>query len=168
MTNALWGWDEVERRIGLLAPERQAAFALACAEHLVTGERSPRQAELRSMLDQGWMALIDGTPANLSHLRQVLEERDDLDDDEVAAVAYALGAVSGSVDDARWGAGRGRDAAYGRVPYPEDARTFRPLEEDTQSPEVQAELAWQRSAVSQSEDAGSLADLIAQFRAASR
>ena len=115
-------WDELHRRAEALPPDRRAAFALACAEHLVSITASPRQAELRVALARGW-AVLDGGSDDLTPLRAQLEGREDVDEDDVAGVYYALGAVQGSADDAWWAARRASDAAYERVPYPNGAST---------------------------------------------
>jgi hypothetical protein len=156
-------WDELHRRAHALPPDRLAAFALACAECLVNLEASARQAELRQALARGWAVLAGGAD-DLAPLREQLEARDDVDDDPVASVYYALGGVQGSADDAWWAAERASDAAYERVPYLDDASTFRSLEVDTASEEVQQELARQRDALAALEADGPLPEVIARLR----
>jgi hypothetical protein len=57
------------------------------------------------------------------------------------------------------------DAAFDRVPYPDGARIFRPLELDAASPEVQQELRWQLIALDMVEEPGELAALVPRLRA---
>ena len=156
-------WDELHRRAEALPPDRRAAFALACAEHLVSITASPRQAELRVALARGW-AVLDGGSDDLTPLRAQLEGREDVDEDDVAGVYYALGAVQGSADDAWWAARRASDAAYERVPYPNGASIFRPLEADTASLEVEYELTWQRQALEALEGHEPLPEVVARLR----
>jgi hypothetical protein len=163
MSEALNPWHQIRRRLGQLPPDRQAVMALASAEHLVTLTASDREGELRRTLALGWAALTTG-PRDLSELRNGLEDRDDVDDDEVAAVAFALGAVMGSLEDAWWTVNRCCDAAFDRVPYPEDTTSFRPLDEDAGSPQVRRELEWQLAALSTAEESDSLATAIARLR----
>lgn len=41
-------WSSFRQRLEALDPQRQAAFALACAEHLVATEATIRETELRA------------------------------------------------------------------------------------------------------------------------
>ena len=61
-----------------------------------------------------------------------LEARDDVDEDDVAGVYYALKAIS-DPSHAPYAASRAMDAAIARVPYPDGASAFRPLAEDAGS-----------------------------------
>lgn len=132
-------WDEVLT----LSPAARAMFALACAERLVRAAGGPD--DLQTGLDAGWEVATGGS-ADLEALRSELEEREDLDDDEVAATFFALGAAAGSAKDCRAAASRAVDAAFALIPYHPEETTFRPLADDFASPQVQAELAWQRAA----------------------
>jgi hypothetical protein len=134
-------------------------FALACAERLVRTSGAPSDSDLREALRVGWSAAMDGS-GDCQLARLAVEMRDDLDGDEVAAVAYALGAVCGD-DKAAWGAvSRALDAAFERVEYPEDARSFRPLDEDLATEPVQTELRWQEEALSRLAANGATAEVI--------
>lgn len=129
-------WDQVLT----LPPTLQAMFALACAERLVRA--ADRTGELRATLEAGWTVARGGS-VDLARLQAELEERDDLDDDDVAATFFALGAAAGDPRACRAAAARARDAAFALA---EDGTAFRPLSNDAASPVVQAELAWQESA----------------------
>ena len=120
---------------------------------------APSASELREALRVGWSAAMDGS-GDCQLARLAVEMRDDLDADEVAAVACALGAVCGD-DKAAWGAvSRALDAAFERVEYPEDARSFRPLDEDLATKPVQTELRWQEEALSRLAANGATAEVI--------
>jgi hypothetical protein len=155
--------DPLRRRIEALPPLRQAVFALACAERLVSLEASPRQAALHAAIAQGFEQLA-GETRDLAALHAALSGREDVDDDEVAAVVFGLGAVMGLPDSAWSTAGRAFDAAYERVSYPVDATTFRPLEEDTADPAVQQEISWQEDAVKALESDQHWSEIAASLR----
>ena len=163
VTEPLAPHDQLRRRIEALPRLRQAAFALACAEHLVGVEASPRQTELRAAIAQGFEQLA-GEPRDLAALREALSSREDVDQDEVAAVVFGLGAVMGLPDSAWLTAGRALDAAYERVPYPADAMTFRPVEQDTADPAVQQEFLWHDWAVKSLESDQDLSEIVASLR----
>lgn len=154
-------WDALRLRLEALVPQRRAAFALACAEHLVAMEATPREAELRAPLAQGWEALL-GAPDDLGPLHARLEERADLDDDEVAGVAFALGAVMGGYEDAWWAANRARDAADARVSYREPS--FQPADADAAERIMQDELDWQLGAVAALEVDEPLSTVVTRLR----
>ena len=162
MTSPLDPWRELHTRVAGLDSTRGSAFALSCAEHLVAGTGSSREDVLRNALDAGWSALLLA-PTDLSDIVTKLEARDDLDEDEVAAVYYALKAIS-DPSHALYAASRAMDAAFARVPYPDGAPALRPLAEDADSPEVQRELAWQQAALVLIEELSSLKDLARRLR----
>jgi hypothetical protein len=93
-----------------------------------------------------------------------MDARGDLDDDAVAAVAFAVTAVIGSADDAWWAANRVLDQAFSRVEYPADARLFRPFAEDLASSQVQNEILWIDQALTRLEATGPSADVIEELR----
>jgi hypothetical protein len=155
--------DSLRRRIVALPPLLQAVFALACAEHLVSLEASPRQATLRAAIDRGFEQLA-GESGDLAALHAALSGREDVDDDEVAAVVFALGAVLGRPNSAWWTADRSLDAAYDRAPHPVKAAMFRPLEDDTADPSVQQEISWQTEAVKALENGPDWGDIAASLR----
>jgi hypothetical protein len=159
-------WAALHARASGLGPERRAAFALACAEHLVriTGAKP----DLLITTAEGWAALAGGT-ADLPDRIVELDTRSDCDDDDVACVAHALetvvspqpaqnvlGAVDGAIA-----------AAYDRVPYPEGATAFRPLSEDTRDPAVQQELTWQARTLTILERVDDFAEACARLRSPS-
>jgi hypothetical protein len=114
---------------------------------------------LREALRVGRSAAVNGS-GDCQPARSAIERRDDLDADDVAAVAYALGAVYGE-DKAAWGAvSRALDAAFERVEYPDDARTFRPLRRGSRHQPVQTELRWQEEALSRLAAHGATAEVI--------
>jgi hypothetical protein len=162
-TSSYGAGSELSRRLAALAPDRQACFALACADRLVAGNASPRAEELRTLLDLGWSGLTNGT-ARVTHVRAQLNAREDLDEDEVAAVAYALDSVLGDAGGALWAARRALDAAFDRIAYVADGTSFRPLADDEAEPVVQAELAWHEHALGAVESRTALPDLVARFR----
>ncbi len=99
-------------------------------------------------------------------VQEQLGQRADLDEDDVAAVWYALGAVGGSADDAEWAAQRCVDAAFERISYYlEGATLARPLEVDTADPVVQAELRWQTMALDLLENEGATSAVVSRLRA---
>ena len=162
MTSPLDPWRELHARVAGLDSTRGSVFALSCAEHLVAGTGSSREDVLKNALDAGWSALLMG-PTHLSEIVTELEARDDLDEDEVAGVYYAIKAIS-DPSHAPYAASRAMDAAFARVPYPDGAPAFRPLAEDADSPEVQRELAWQQAALVLIEGPSSLEDLARRLR----
>jgi hypothetical protein len=162
MTSTPDPWRELHARAAGLVSTRGSVFALACAEHLVAGTGSSREDVLRNALDAGWSALLLG-PTHLSEIVTELEARDDLDEDEVAGVYYALKAIS-DPSHAPYAASRAMDAAFARVPYPDGSPAFRRLAEDADSPEVERELAWQQAALVLIEGPSSLEDLARRLR----
>jgi hypothetical protein len=135
--------DEHKSRLAALTDDRAVWMALACAERLLARASADQQAVLRDALSSAWEALAAADRTRAAALAAVLEERDDLDDDPVASVYFALEAVAGTPDAAGWGAARGIDDAFERVPYPDGATEFRPLVEDAATETVQQELRWQ-------------------------
>lgn len=97
-------------------------------------------------------------------MRRDLESRDDLDDDPVAAVTYAMGAVDGDADTAWWTTSRLLDAAFERVPYPAEATAFRPVIEDAQHETVRQELRWIDETLSLLEQEGLTRGVIERLR----
>lgn len=156
-------WEEVQARVRALPSDALAVFALAVAERLVAHSR-PEHDELRSALAVGWGLALNGD-GPWQAVREELEQRSDLDEDDVAAVYLALGAAAGSAEDAEWAAQRGIDAAFDRVPYPEGLTVFRPLEVDTAHAVVQEELHWQMTALDLLESAGATPDIVDRLRA---
>jgi hypothetical protein len=162
VSDVLRPWEEVRARVRALPARARAVFALAAAERLLSCCR-PGDDALGSALAVGWrVALSGGGPWQA--VRDELEQRPDLDDDEVAAVFFALGAAAGSAEDAEWTARRCADAAYGRVPYPEGATEFRPLGVDTSDAVVQEELLWQETALDLIEESGAAPEVIDRLR----
>jgi len=136
-----------EERCADLTRTQAVWLALACAERLVSVDSADRHDALREALDTAWDALRTGHTEGAAELAARLEERDDVDDDPVAAATFALQAVAGRPEAARWGADRGIDDAYERVPHQPGVRVaFGPLDEDTASEVVQQELRWQLAA----------------------
>jgi hypothetical protein len=112
--------------LSVLPPQAQVVFALACAARLVRASGAASQRDMDEALAVGWSVALGGA-GDCQAVCSTLEPRDDLDNDEVAAVAYALGAVIGESEDAWAVASRAIDAAFERVEYPAGASTFRPL-----------------------------------------
>lgn len=163
MSHGLTPWEEVRARVRALPSDARAVFAIAVTEHLVARFR-PENDVLRSALSIGWqVALGGGGP--LQTVREELERRSDLDEDEVAAVYFALGAAAGSVEDAEYAARRCTDAAFDRVLYPDGAAAFRPLEVDAAHDVVQEELHWETTALDLLETGGVTPDIISRLRA---
>ena len=104
-------------RLRLLSPERQASFALACAERLQPYREfsdDPNAVTLvRNVLDTAFDC-ISGNTVNLERLRSLsaaLEEAPYLDDDAAASAAYvARCLLSREAENAVWAAQRGYDA----------------------------------------------------------
>lgn len=164
MSDAPRPWEEVRARVRALPGDARAVFALAAAERLVAHSRPERDA-LRSALAVGWHVALNGDGQGQGQaVREELERRSDLDEDDVAAVYSALGAAAGSAEDAEWAAQRCIDAAFDRVPYPEGRTVFRPLEVDTAHAVVQEELHWQTTALDLLESGGATPDIIGRLR----
>jgi hypothetical protein len=155
-------WDEIHARVRVLPMGARAVFALAVAERLVA-ESGPELGALRSALAVGWRVALHGD-GEWQKMRDELERRPDLDVDAVAVVYHALGAAAGSAEDVQWAVERGIDAAYDRVPYPEDVGVFRPLEVDTAKPAVQEELLWQRTVLDLLEESGVSREVVSRLR----
>lgn len=155
--------SSVRQRLAALTSEKRACFALACAERLVARSPHDRQQELRTALEQGW-SVLKGHEGDVAVVRTSFDSRSDLDDDEVAAVAYALEAVRGDADAAYWAASRSLDAAFELVDYPASATEFRQLAVDAADPVVKEEVAWQEQAIAGAEEAASLPELMQRMR----
>jgi hypothetical protein len=138
-------------------------FALAAVERLVT-RSAPEQEALCAALEVGWQ-LVEHGDLPWQTVREELEQRPDVDDDEVAAVCFALGAAGGSAEDAEWAAQRCMDAALERVSHLDDTGAFRPLLADTSSLVVREELHWQTTALDVLERDGANTDTIDRLRA---
>lgn len=159
-------WAILHARASALATDRRAAFALACAEHLV--RLASTKPDLLVKIADGWPVLA-GDMRDLSDHLVELDTRSDGDEDDVACVAYALETVVRPHSSASvlWAMGRAVDAAYERVPYPEGAISFRRLSADTMDPAVQKELARQANTLTVAEDVIDFADACQQLRARS-
>ncbi len=81
----------------------------------------------------------------------------------MAATFYALRAVDGSAEDAWWAVSRFVDAAFEQAEYPNAARRFQPIIEDSAMPDVRLRMnrleAWLRAA----ESSMTVSDLIEQL-----
>ena len=113
--------DHLQSALMSMAPRERTVFALACAERLVTARR-PSEDPLHEVLAMGWSVALGGS-GDCAAVRSEVENREDLDDDDVAAVAFALGAVIGNPGDAWSAASRAIDAAFERIPYPPGTTT---------------------------------------------
>jgi hypothetical protein len=108
--------DQLQSTLSSMPAREQSVFALACAERLVTAARASRD-DLYEALAVAWPVALGGS-GDCVNLRSKVEGREDLDNDDVAAVAFALGSVIGNPGDA-WSAGsRAIDAAFERIPIP--------------------------------------------------
>ncbi|MFT4167018.1 MAG: hypothetical protein QM650_17410 [Microlunatus sp.] len=148
-------WAALQTRVSALEPARQAAFALACAERLV--RRDSDKTELLESIAAGWAVLAGGTQDLTARLVD-LDARSDIDEDDVACVRYAVGAVAnpGADRSPLWASDRAIAAAYEKVSYAADAGTFRSLPDDSMNPNVQEELTWQAKALAVLEEATAL------------
>lgn len=149
-------WAALHARVSALEPDRQAAFALACAEHLV--RRDSDKPELLESIAAGW-AVLTGRAQDLMARLIDLDARSDIDEDDVACVRYAVGAVAspGADRSPLWASDRAIAAAYEKVPYA-DAGTFRSLSDDSMDPSVREELEWQAKALAVLEGAATLSE----------
>jgi len=150
-------WQSLRSRVKALPIERQAAFALACAD----GGVGP-DVGLLGALESGWDALVNR--GDVSRLLKNLERRRDLDEDRVAATHYALSSVQGQADAAWWAASRAMDQAFDAVEHPEDAVAFRPVEADALSHVVQSEITRQMNLLMTAESAPNLMAAIGCLR----
>ena len=149
-------WTALRSRVDALPADRQAAFALACAEGAVGPD-----VELLGALESGWNALASGGDG-----AQILTrlERQELDVDPVAVTHYALSSVRGEAGAAWWAASRAMDQAFDGVEYPKDVVAFLAVEADAQSREVPAEIARQIRLLQAAESAPDLAAAISRLR----
>jgi hypothetical protein len=134
---------ERDARLAALTDAQTVWMALACAERLAAADTAARGHVQREALDTAWNELTATHTELLGVLVESLEARDDVDDDPVATVVYALQAVAGVPGAARWAAQRCIDAAFERVSYPPGVTTFRSLHEDAAADVVKEELQWQ-------------------------
>jgi hypothetical protein len=121
---------------------------------------------LDAALETGWSVLVREAD-NCCDALTTLSAYDDRDDDAIAAVTFALGAVEGRAGDAWHAVARCIDTAFERVDYPADAREFRPLTQDIVSQPVQDELRWQDDVLTVLERSGATDDVISALRAGS-
>lgn len=133
--------ERIRSRVRSLPPVAQAVHALACAQRVVRASLEG-SADLEIALNAGWSVVKSGQ-GDCADIRRDLESRDDVDDDDpVAAVLYAMGAVDRVEQSAWWAASRLLDAAFESVPFPAKATAFRPVAEDAQHEKVRQELQW--------------------------
>jgi hypothetical protein len=133
-------------KLAQLPSNERAVFALACAERTVRTAGGQSEQAMNDALALGWSAVLGG-PGDCGPPRASLQQRDDLENDEVAAVFYALGAVLGRADDAWWAATRAMDAAFERGERQPAKRRLRKRDKAAPSDAVQLELIWQREAL---------------------
>ena len=155
--------DSLHVQIEASAPHARSVFALACAERLVAADSSSRRKVLQEALDAGWAAVLEGSTERLSILESI-DGREDIDDDAVAGVAHALMATSGASEHATAVSTRATDAAFEQVPYPDDASSFRELDDDFKTEVVQREYRWQKETLMQLAKADDLSQVIQQLR----
>jgi hypothetical protein len=151
------GWKALRSRVDALPRDRQAAFALACAQGTVG-----RDAGLLGSLESGWDALVNGGDATQSFAD--LERGHDPDDDAVAATHYALSSVNGEAGAAWWAASRAMDQAFASVEYPEDTVAFHPVEADALSTLMQSAITRQLRLLQIAESARDLSAAVAHLR----
>ena len=151
-------WKAMRRRVDAMPADRQAAFALACAQGTVAG----RDVGLLGALESGWDALVDR--GDVAELLRTLEHDRELDDDPVAATYYALSSLQGEAGAAWWAASRALDQAFSGVDYPDDAVAFRPVEADALSAVVQSEMARQLHLLQIAESAPDLTAAVGGLR----
>lgn len=156
-------WAALHVGVSALEPERRAAFALACAEHLV--RLNSDKPELLGSIADGW-AVLAGQARDLTTDLAELDARGDADDDEVACVRHALNAVAHPDADQSplWASDRAIAAAYEQVPYAENASIFRSLSDDAKSSIVQGELRWQAKTLATFEETTSLSEACRTLR----
>ena len=156
-------WAALHVGVSALEPERRAAFALACAEHLV--RLNSDKPELLDSIGDGWVVLAGQTRDLTTDLAE-LDARSDADDDAVACVRHALGAVAHpDADQSPLSASdRAMAAAYEQVPYAENASTFRSLSDDAKNSIVQGELRWQAKTLATLEKTTSLSEACRTLR----
>ena len=152
----------VRSRVLNLPPAAQAVHALACAQRVVRAS-DDGSADLESALHAGWSVVKSGH-GDCAEIRRDLELRDDLDDDPIAAVTYAIGAVDRVAESAWWATSRLLDAAFEHVPYPVEATVFRPVAEDAQHETVRQELLWIDETLSLLEQEGATSGVIDRLR----
>lgn len=151
------GWKALRSRVDALPVDRQAAFALACAEGAVGPDIG-----LLGALESGWDALVDG--GDVAELLTNLGRGRELDDDSVAATCYALSSVQGEAGAAWWAASRTMDQAFDGVEYPADALAFRPVEADALAAVVQSEITRQMGLMVVAESAQDLVAAVGRLR----
>ncbi|WP_098464745.1 hypothetical protein [Isoptericola jiangsuensis] len=157
VTDPLKPWRALDAQRDSLPLEVQAIFILICVESVLAMRPVP-DPEGQEYVRAIWDSLARDRSA-LSEVAESLGSRPDLDDrDDIAALYYAVAALGGSHDGARWGADRLRDDAYRRIPEVADDRSFGPLGDDTAHDVVQDELRWQRSILDSLQTVGRAVD----------
>lgn len=154
--------DLIRSRVLGLPVEAKGVLALACAQRVVRAN-GKEFADIEDVLNSGWSVVQFGQ-GDCASLRRALESREDLDDDPIAAAAYAMGAVDGDAEAAWWATSRLLDSAFERVPYPAEATSFRPVAEDAQHETVRQELRWIDEALSLLEQQGATRGVIDHLR----
>jgi len=127
--------------VDALSERAKVLAAIACADRLIHRFDDAIDAEVHEAVRSAW-AWAAGTAWDPAATVDALEQREDLDDDAVAATAFAVQAVGGDTSGAWFAVNRLVDAAFARVPYAPDESAFRPLDVDMLAAPVRADLAW--------------------------
>ncbi|WES66054.1 hypothetical protein P0L94_08250 [Microbacter sp. GSS18] len=131
--------ESIRGRVLDLGAGRAAIVALACAQRLANTTHTYDRM-VTAALAAGW-----NRTTSVSELRSHaddLERRPDADDNVIAAAAYAVRALNGSLEHAWWSVSRLIDSAFGLAEYDANSTAFRPLGEDALQPGVRLELDW--------------------------
>ena len=131
--------DSFRGRVLGLGAGRAAIVALACAQRLADTTHTC-DPMLTAALAAGWSRTASAEELR-SHADD-LEGRPDADDDVIAAAAYALRGLDGSLEHAWWSVSRLIDSSFGQAEYDADSTAFRALGEDALQPGVRLELDW--------------------------
>lgn len=129
-----------------LSGPARALLAVGCADRLVRAAGAQIDDEVKQAVHSAWTAVTNGSslsPAAITDLRN----RDDVNDDPVAAIVHASEAVNGDRDSGWHAVTRLVDSASARVPYAPGESTFRPLDEDLRSEPVASEVRWLQEAL---------------------
>ena len=146
--------DELSRQLGALPVEARVAFALACAERLTEYSRHSQGSETYELaraareLVRRFVAGAAIAGDEFDTLTSRLESSPDIDDDDVAACAYALECLrTGEVQPAVWAAGRACDARERAAEKRMVFKVYTPEIEAAllRDPDLQTELAHQQA-----------------------
>ena len=115
-------------RLPQLAPEIQSAFAQGCAWRTVNARSKDNDTEVRSLCIS--VLTLLSAPSDtmaLAKIAEVIEAHEELDEDALAACAYALRhKLNGNLQDALWTARRAYEACDAFAQVSEELTVYTP------------------------------------------